>query len=264
MIKRKVLGIFLILGVVTAINAQGNIHVQGEGGVFTADRLALLKSGEGGGLGNNPAMMNLYNDMRNKFGRLGEEVNLTLEDIDGSIYPNENFTLGTLYEDGIAFKKLYLRYDAYNDEVELKESKDDDVVRAMVQHPKYSCSMNGEVYQFIGYIDEDGESQRGYLMPLTAGENYALFMKQIKVFKEGKPAKTSLDNSFPHRFLDKTEFYVSKSGDVPVFVKTRKSEILSLFREKNQKIMKNYMKEKRPNLNDEDDLQNLFAYANTL
>lgn len=262
--KKQILGALIALGTFVTVSAQGSIHVQGEGGVFTADRLALLKSGEGGGLGNNPAMMDLYNDMRMKFGRLGEEVKLTLDDIDGSIYPNENFTLGTLYEDGEAFKKLYMRYDAYNDEVELKEAKDDDIVRAMVQHPKYSCSMNGEVYQFIGYKNEDGESKRGYLMPLTAGENYALFMKQIKVFKEGKPAKTSLDNSFPHRFLDKTEFYVSKSGDVPVFVKTRKSSILSLFSDEDQKTMKNYIRDKRPNLNDKDDLQNLFAYANAL
>ena len=249
---------------ISAVQAQGNIFVQGEGGVFTADRLSLLKNGEGGGLGNNPGMMNLYSDMRMKFGRLGEEVTLTLDDIEGTIYPNENFTLGTLYEDGVAFKKLYLRYDAYNDEVELKESLDDDTVRAMVKHPMYSCSMNGNVYQFIGYMDEDGEWQKGYLMPLTAGEDYALFVKQIKVFKEGKPAKTSLDNSFPHRFLDRTEYYVSKSGGVPVFVKAKKSDVLSLFSDDEVKKMKGYMKDKHINTGNERDLVDLFTYANTL
>ncbi len=264
MIKRNVFGMAMILCAAISVNAQGNIHVQGEGGVFTADRLALLKSGEGGGLGNNPAMMDLYNDMRTKFGRMGEEVNLTLDDINGTIYLNENFTLGTLYEDGVAFKKLYLRYDAYNDEVELKESLDSDVVRAMVQHPRYSCSMNGNDYQFVEYFEEDGTLKEGYLSPLVSGGDYILFIKNIKVFKEGKPAKTSLDNSFPHRFLDKTEYYVSVNGESPVLMKTRKSNVLSVFSEDDQKAMKDYFKDNRPNVKDGSDLINLFAYANTL
>ena len=264
MIKRNLLGMFMILGVVMSTRAQGNIHVQGEGGVFSADRLALLKNGEGGGLGNNPAMMNLYNDMRTKFGRMGEEVNLTLDDINGTIYLNENFTLGTLYEDGEAFKHLYLRYDAYNDEVELKESSDSDVVRAMVQHSRYSCSMNGNDYLFVEYLNEDGGSEEGYLSPLVSGGDYTLFVKEIKVFKEGKPAKTSLDNSFPHRFLDETEYYVSINGESPFYVKTRKSDVLSIFSEEDQKAIKSYMKDKRPNVKDGDDLRNLFVYANTL
>lgn len=264
MTKRNLLGTIMILCAVMSVSAQGNIHVQGEGGAFTADRLALLKTGEGGGLGNNPAMMDLYNDMRMKFGRMGEEVNLTLDDINGTIYLNENFTLGTLYEDGVAFKKLYLRYDAYNDEVELKESADSDVVRAMVQHPRYSCSMNGNEYLYMEYLNEDGESKEGYLSPLVSGGDYILLVKNSKVFKEGKPAKTSLDNSFPHRFLDETEYYVSKNGESPVFMKTRKSDVLSVFAKEHQKAIKSYMKDKRPNVKDGGDLINLFAYANTL
>ncbi|MEW2922878.1 hypothetical protein AB1A65_15495 [Muricauda sp. ANG21] len=214
--------------------------------------------------GNNPSMENLYNDMRIKFGRMGEEVNLTLDDIDGTIYLNENFTLGTLYDEGEAFKKLYMRYDAYNDEVELKESLDSDVVRAMVKHPIYSCSINGNEYYYATFIDEDGNSQTGYLTPVVTGEDYTLLVKHIKVFKEGKPAKTSLDNSFPHRFLDKTEYYVSRNNETPVFMKTRKSDVLSVFSEDDQKPIKNYMKHKRSNVGDHQDLLNLFAYGNSL
>ncbi|MEW2922880.1 hypothetical protein AB1A65_15505 [Muricauda sp. ANG21] len=252
--------------IISRINAQGNIHVQGEGGVFTPERLALLKSdrGELGGIGNNPAMMDLYNDMRMKFGRMGEEVNLTLEDIDGTIYLNEDFMLGALFEDGKIFKRLYLRYDAYNDEVELKESIEDDVVHAMVKHPKYSCSIDDDKYVYINYVGEDGAMQSGYLQPLSYGGDYILYEKQIKVFKEGKPAKTSLDNSFPHRFLDKTEYYVSTNGGAPKYLKTKKSDVLSLFSNDEYSEMKKYVKSKRLDFGDSRDLMNLFAYANTL
>lgn len=209
-------------------------------------------------------MENLYSDMRIKFGRLGEEVNLTLEDIDGTIYLNENFTMGTLYDEGVAFKNMYIRYDAYNDEVELKESLDSDVVRSMLKHPVYSCSVNGNDYYYAIYTDEDGVSQKGYLTPVVTGEDYNLFVKHKKVFKEGKQARNSLEKSFPHRFLDKTEYYVSRTGETPVFMKTKKSDVLSLFSEEDQKAIKDYFKDKRPNVNDDTDLLNLFTYANTL
>ncbi|MEZ4811528.1 MAG: hypothetical protein R2819_14305 [Allomuricauda sp.] len=263
-LEYTVLGIAMF--VICGANAQGNIHVQGEGGVFTPERYALLKSdhGEQGGLGNNPAMMKLYSDMRAKFGRMGEEVNLTLDDIDGTIYLNESFVPGVLYEDGVAFKRMYLRYDAYNDEVELKETFDSDVVRSMVKHPMYSCSINEGKFLFMDYTDEEGDAAKGYLMPLVSEGNYVLYEKQIKVFKEGKPAKTSLDKGFPHRFLDKTEYYVSVNGNTPMYLKTRKPEVLSLFTEEEQKNIKQFIKDRRINVGDNTDLVNLFAYANTL
>ncbi len=247
-------------------NAQGNIHSPGEGGVFTQNALAGLKGpdAENYDMGNNPAMMDLYNDMRMKFGRMGEEVNLTLDDIDGTIYLNEDFALGALYEDGVAFKRLYLRYDAYNDEVELKEAADSEVVRAMVKHPKYSCSIAGDKFVYLDYLGEEGEVQSGYLKPLIFGGDYILYEKQIKVFKEGKPAKTSLDNSFPHRFLDKTEYYVSVEGETPQFMKTKKSDVLSVFSDNKYSAMKKYTKGKHIDYDDGRDLMNLFAYANNL
>ncbi|WP_141673192.1 hypothetical protein [Allomuricauda sp. CP2A] len=261
---------YIVFGVIMSFgfhaNAQGNIHSSGEGGVFTQNALAGLKGvdAENFDMGNNPAMMDLYNDMRMKFGRMGEEVNLTLDDIDGTIYLNEDFTLGALYEDGVAFKRLYLRYDAYNDEVELKESADSDVVRAMVKHPKYSCSINNDKFVYTDYLNEDGETVSGYLQPLVYGEGYVLYERQIKVFKEGKPAKTSLDNSFPHRFLDKTEYFVSADGEAPKFMKTKKSDVLSVFPDDQYGAMKKYVKGKRIDFDDSRDLMNLFAYANTL
>jgi hypothetical protein len=256
---------FAIL-LITVASAQGNLHSPGEGGAFTQSRLAQIKGfdAENSDLGNNPWMMDLYNDMRTKFGRLGEEVNLTLEDIDGTIYLNEDFTLGALYDEGVVFKRIYLRYDAYNDEVELKTSLEDDVVRSMVKHPKYSCSIDGDKFVYIDYVREDGELQSGYLQPLGYGGDYILYKKQIKVFKEGKPAKTSLDNSFPHRFLDKTEYYVSTNRGAPKYLKTKKSDVLSLFSDDDYSEIKKYVKGKHLDFGDSRDLMNLFAYANTL
>ena len=250
---------------VSHISAQGNIHTPGEGGAFTQNRLALMKTyAEEADIGNNPWMINLYSDMRRKLGGLGEDVNLSLDDIEGTIYLDDSFQLGALYQDGVVFKRIYMRYNAFNDEVELKVNPDSDSTWAMIKNEEYSCSVNGDEFMYMKYINDEGVTTEGYLTPLVKGSEYVLYQKQIKVFKEGKAAKTSLDKSFPHRFLDRTEYYVSMDGDMPKYIKTKKSEVLSVFSGEDQKAVKQFIKDKRINVGDNMDLINLFAYANTL
>jgi hypothetical protein len=114
------------------------------------------------------------------------------------------------------------------------------------------------------YVDENGAIVKGYLTPMVRGREYVLYQKQLKVFKEGKLAKTSLDRPFPHRFLERTRYYVSIDGGTPSYMKTKKKEVLSVFSDKDQKEVKKYMKDKRSNVDKDIDLLNLFAYANTL
>ena len=73
-----------------------------------------------------------------------------------------------------------------------------------------------------------------------------------------------MDKSFPHRFLDKTEYYVSVMGEKPVFMKTKKSDVLAVFTDEDRDAIKQYIKEKRTDFGDSRDLLNLFTFANTL
>lgn len=212
----------------------------------------------------NNFMENFSSTLGAKFGYNGKEGNLVGGDVQGTIYHNENFTLGTLYVNGKEIRKMYLRYDAYNDEIELKDALGSEEIKAMVKNPVYYCSIAKEEYYYLGYTDEDGNQKNGYLVPLVIGDAYTLFIKHQKVYKKGKQASTSLDASFPSRFTDNTEYYVSKADKAPVHMKTKKADVLSLFSEDDQKAIKDYFKEKRPNVKDDNDLLNLFTYANTL
>ncbi len=254
---------FVLLFAVIMTCAQGNIYAQGEGGVFTANRLAALKTGEGG-LGNNPSTMNLYSDMRMKFAKMGAEVSLTLDDIEGTIYLNEKFNLGTLAYGGQALKKLHMRYDAYNDEVEIKESAATEEVQALIKDAELSCSLNGSTFIFTTMVDADNNERSGYLIPLYEGKKYSLYERRSKEFKEGKPAKTSHGTSFPNRFVDAFEYYVKIEEGILEFVKANKKDLIAVFGKEREKRIKEYIKDKRINLNDQGDLIDLFSFANTL
>ncbi len=207
---------------------------------------------------------NYSGTINTKFGYNGKEGNFAEGDIEGTIYSNENFTLGTLYVNDKEIRKMYLRYDAYNDEIELKDALDAEEIKAMVKHPVYSCSLDGDEYYYLGYTDENGSEKKGYLVPVVIGDAYTLFVKHQKVYKKGKQASTPLDASFPPRLLDKTEYYVSVNRGSPFFMKTKKSDVISIFSEQTQNTIKKYIKEKRIKVGDHNDLLNLFTHANTL
>ncbi|MER3374438.1 MAG: hypothetical protein RIM83_07340 [Allomuricauda sp.] len=215
-------------------------------------------------LTNNNFIENLSSTMGAKFGFKGVGGNLAEGDIEGTIYLNENFILGTLYVNDKEVKKMYMRYDAYNDEIELKDALNSEEIKAMVKHPVYSCSLDGDEYYYLGYTNEVGGEKKGYLVPIVIGDAYTLFIKYQKVYKKGKQASTPLDASFPPRFLDKAEYYVSVNNESPFFMKTKKSEVISIFPKQDQSAIKKYIKEKRLKAGDHNDLRNLFTYANTL
>ena len=216
------------------------------------------------GWGGNVQDESALRNVQAKLGKLWKDWKLTWDDIDGSIYVNDSFMEGTLYEDGKPIKKSFFRYDAYNDEMEIKETLASKEVSTLVKHPTYSCAFNGEEFYYLGYTNSEGESEKGYLTPLTPGGKYTLFIKRKKVFKEGKQATTSFEKSFAHRFLDKTDYFLNRAGEAPVYLKTKKSDVISIFPEENQADIKNYIKDKRLNVGNHDDLINLFTYANSL
>jgi len=199
-----------------------------------------------------------------KFAKMGAEVSLTLDDIEGTIYLNENFNLGTLAYDGQAFKKLHMRYDAYNDEVEIKESTTTEEVQALIKDPELSCLLNGSTFIFARMTDAGGGERGGYLIPLYEGEKYSLYERRLKEFKEGKPAKTSHGTSFPHRFVDAVEYYIEIGSGTPQFLKPKKKDLITVFGKKYEKTIKGFVKDKRISANEKGDLVELIAFANTL
>ncbi len=215
-------------------------------------------------LGNNPSSENFYSDMRMKFAEMGEEVKLTLDDIEGTIYLNGQFAIGTLFYEGEAFKKLQLRYDAYNDEMELKESAGSEEVKALVKDPGLSCSLNGTTFIYTAMTGKNDTRRNGYLIPLYEGKTFRLYERKIKDFKEGKQAKTSHGTSFPNRFVDNNEFYSNKENSIPKILPAKKSEIIPIFGEEKEKTIKKFIRDKKIDLSKAGDLVNLFAFANTL
>ena len=238
------------------------LSAQGEGGVFTQQRLAALRTGEGS-LGNNPSGLNWFEDLRNKTAKLGVERKLSLEDIQGSVYLDEDFKKGIIYYRYTPYGEYLLRYDAFNDEVELKRTAGPEI-EALHKNEAISCEIQREVYRYLSYKDKGGEVQKGYLIELFAGKHYTLYIKRAKKFKEGKPAKTSLQNPFPPRFVDDESYYLSSRAANPTLFKPSKKALLKVVDGVDRQALEQFLKANRVDLKNRGDLTRAIVFVDGL
>jgi len=170
--------------------------------------------------------------------------NIAIADINGSMFYQSNFVEGTIYVNQKPLTTIAMRYNALNDEFEVKEGKSPKV-QAIAKTNSVSLQKKNEHFWFKEYVLRNGSRQKGYLIALVSTGKYRLFEKRAKVFKQGSDAKTSFHKTTPHRFMDKIEFYISKNENVPIHTKKTKKEILSFLDKEDALKLKQFLKNKK-------------------
>lgn len=194
-----------------------------------------------------------------------EFSNLTeaeFNNIEGSPYANAAFLNGNVYQnDEMVSNKLFLRYNAYADEIEIKTGESANQYGALLKNPETYAKIGEDVYIFV---PKDGASQGGhYFNILTAGAHFDLYKKTVASFRQPYKAKTSYETDKPGKFLQtKTYYLVSKEG---VFdeLPTRKSKLLKVIGAK-EKELSSYIKNNKLDVSRELDLIKLINYYNSI
>lgn len=197
--------------------------------------------------------INFFNNLTSR-----PKKTLTAKDIKGTPYFVEEFKLAKVYyggrfEEG---KQIYIRHNAYSDELEMATSPYQYASEQILLKTKeVFCELDGVTYKLLPYISKSsGQPEIGYLQSIFEGEKYSVYLNQTKVFMKQQPARTSLERSFPPRFVDSQVFYYSKEGETPKYLNTSKGSLKRLFINKGQ--AKELLKMKG---NDVDILKNVFA-----
>jgi len=162
---------------------------------------------------------------------------LTAADIQGTPYFTEEFKLAKVYyggrfEDG---KQIYIRHNAYSDELEMATSPYQYASEQILLKTKeVFCEIEGVTFKLLPYISKSsGQPEIGYLQSIFEGDTYKVYLNQTKVFMKQQPARTSLERSFPPRFVDSQIYYYSKDGETPKYLNTSKGSLKKLFNNKN-------------------------------
>lgn len=179
----------------------------------------------------------------------------------GSQYIDDNFTTVRInrYKDKI----FSGRYNAFNNELEVLVEDDNLVVLNPASDYEVVFINTNKIYRGLSYTTEDGVSKTSFLVVLSENEKYTLFKEERVKFYEKVESKSSYDKEKPAEYKRISDNYYIKLGDNVTFLPQNKKDLLKAFPDESKKLTA-YMKDKKLNPKNEDDLIVLAEYLSTL
>ncbi|WP_422081645.1 hypothetical protein [Ulvibacterium sp.] len=212
---------------------------------------------------NNFRLANYFHTLSNKPEAITADRTVDLADIEGSMYYDEDFSLGKIYYSDEPFKSILARYNAYTDEIEIKRDEQE-AVESLYKGAKVSCEINGRRFVYSEYLDKRGNPENGYLVKVFSGEKHDLYEKRSKAFKEGQQPKTSLHLPTPDKFVDRLGFYVAVDSETPQFFPDSRKKLSTIFDDDKIGLLRTFIKKNEIDLSKKEDLQRLLIYAETI
>lgn len=207
----------------------------------------------------NPSNDFLFSNVRNA------EVNVDWKNASGSPYLNESFSPCKLYSNNEQIGSFYYRYNAYSDEIELKESLSSPQISSLVQNKQFRLSDGSNIYTYNTIVSKKNEYSEGHLNLLEDGEHFSLFRKDFVTFKKGAPAANSMVKATPDKFTNFTEFYYvdkSSGNEQAYFLDNNLKNFLNSQKKNEKEKIKTIIKEQKLNTKKEADLILLFRLLN--
>ena len=185
--------------------------------------------------------------------------------VQGSHYFDENFRAAKLEYFGKELNDTgYMRYNAFRDEIEMADTNSQSESELiLIKSADVIPLINGERYEYLPYRLESGNAYIGYLIKIFDGKKDKLFLKKKKTFMEAKIARTSLENSFPPRYVESIELYISSNGSTPIKLKQSKKSIINFFEDNSDKVKK-FIKSDKLKVSDLGSVIKIFEFADNL
>ncbi len=215
----------------------------------------------GGGGGNNTVVSHLLGDIKSG----NEKRSAKSFEIQGSAYTSEEFSPGALHYKGEFESNIFYRYNAYAEELEIKDA---DITGAPIRGLNRDKDISlitpeGKSISFQTFIDKKGLTQNGYLTKLAQGK-YTFFKRYDVKYTQPQKAQNSFVPATPARFSKFTEFYLSLDGrDRLDELELSNRKFLKLVAEEHIEPLKKHLKEKKIKIKDENDVINVLSFLNT-
>lgn len=184
--------------------------------------------------------------------------------VQGTRYYEDEFKLSDLKYFGRKLESIgYMRYDAYNDVIEMASTPDVEGSEILLlKNSDVIATINKKEYVFLEYDDEDIMNKKGYMIRLFNGNNYSLYQKKVKIFKEAEKTIAGITESQPPRYTSKTDFYIQTRDQKPELIKISKKNLINFF--ENQTEVKNFIKENKLKVREIESIISIIEFANKI
>lgn len=222
-------------------------------------------SGNAFNLGIKGGASTISQTMLSKFRAIGQNQNVRMSNVTGSVYLNDMFLPTKLFYDNEFEQNTYYRFNAYNGELEVKANLNisDDLINALNKDKKISILVDNHKMSFKTFVTSTKKTLNGYLFMLLDGENYDLYKRVHVIFSPGRVSTNSFVKSVPSRFIRFTEYYFQKEGvDRIDQIVPNNRQFLKLLDDPEKSELKLFIKENKLNAKNQEDLVKIFKKLN--
>jgi hypothetical protein len=227
-------------------------------GQYAGQTATNMSAGDGGlGGGEIATLLGPISENKNK----NKDLYL---DFQGSPYTSNEFAMTSMYYGDENLGKIYYRYNALNEEVEIKKSlRESEGIKSLSRDKKVSILIDGNKMSFMTFVTSKDKTLNGYLSTLSENGPYKLYKRTLVKFTQGKPAPNSFVKAVPSRFAQFIEYYFQKEGvnridEIPL----KNGKLLKLIDASKREGLKEFLKENSMNIKEEADLIQAFNFLN--
>lgn len=193
-------------------------------------------------------------------------INIPLNELDfeGSPYIEETYKSGKIIYVGKPVRDILFRYNAYNEEIEVKKSSiDSDSLKALKRDKKIAILANGRTLKFLYFTDKLKRRLHGYLFSIVDNK-YSLYKRENVKFSEPKRAQTSFEKNVSARFTKFEAFYIGINNQDILEISNSKNKFLEQLPLKTRKKTAEFIKSKKLKVKLENDLIQIIEFLNTI
>lgn len=187
-----------------------------------------------------------------------------VDQIKGSPYFEELFQRGLVFYDHKLIDTLFMRYNAYQDEIQVKKAQiQGEPFQALLKNSAVSCNLNHDEIEYLDFKDGKDKIQKSYFFVLVKGKKYDLYSRKQKKLRPGRKSSNSLARSIDPLFVDEIGYYVSTpENQFLVQLPERRKKILDLFESKDKDSVAMAIKQMRFNASNQDQIVEIFRNLN--
>lgn len=192
-----------------------------------------------------------------------DKLDYTDNSIEGSPYASNTFNQGQLYYGDEALGNIYYRYNAYNEEIEIRQtSSESEPIRGLSKDKNIRLIANGKPMSFKTFVDKNGNTKNGY-MALLADGDYKLYEHLKVTFKEAKKAENSFVPGSSAKFSQFTEYYLEDpEGKRIDEIELNNKKVLEALEAEKAAELKAFLKENKIKVKDVQDLYTVVNFLN--
>ena len=214
----------------------------------------------GGGGGNNTVVSHLLGDIK----KGNEKRSIKNSGIQGSAYTSEVFLPGALYFKGNFESNIFYRYNAYAEELEIKDvNLPGAPIRGLNRDKSISLTTpDRKSMSFKTFIDRKGLTQNGYLTKLAEGK-YTFYERYDVKYTQPQKAQNSFVPATPARFTKFTEYYIELEGRNRIDeLELSNRKLIKVVNDNQKEALKQFLKENKLKIKDEKDIYKALNFLN--